>query len=466
MKRPLIVAFVISIACTASPVSKPRVPAISNDDAAITNEIDRFADSVIRSVPVAGLSIVVTRGSRTVLSRGYGLADVITKRPMTDSTSSRIGSITKTFTAIAIMQLIERGKIDLDAPLTRYLPEIAAPTVTVRQALNHTSGLPDNEETAIEQWLTQGKPITNESIIGVVRDKPARPAGQSWNYNSTGFHLLGQVIEKVSGIPYHEFVRREILKPAGLTATFMEQERQAHNIVTENYYLRDNVFIHDSIWDLPGISSAGGMFASAADLGKILSQLAKGRVLSARSVAQMTTPTMLPSGARADYGLGVRLGSLDGHPKWGHTGSARSVRAAAAYYPQDSITVVALMNTENEDIPVSAIEIEGRVARIVLSAPSRRRTDLRLDPERSAAYTGVYADANVESLIAYQNGVLLFSRVGSSNPPIQLLYQGGEEWADPEYAEFRFRFQKQESKAIALARYDNGWFVGLRERTR
>ena len=459
-----IVSVVSIVSCTTPSASRTRDPLRTQGEVTVAAEIDRFADSVLRSVPVAGLSIVVKRGDQTLVSRGYGVADVTTNRPMTVETASRIGSITKTFTAIAIMKLVEQGRVDLDAPLTTYRPDIAAPAVTVRQALNHTSGLPDSEAGAMKQWMTERKPITHEYLLSVVRDNPHRSSGQTFAYNNTGFHLLGMVIEKVSGVPYREFVRREIFDPAGLIATFMEDGRPAHVAVTENYYLRDKTFLRDSLWDLPGIYSAGGMYSSAADLARLLSSLADGRLLIAGSFRQLTAPTVLPSGARADYGLGVRLGSLDAHPKWGHTGSARSTRAAAAYYPRDSLTVVVLMNTEREDIPLSAIEIEGRVARIVLGIPWKRRDDLRLSPAESSVYTGTYADATVQSRIAESDGVLQLSRVGSTSPPVPLLYQGGDEFADPEYPDFLFRFQKREGKAIAFGRYDNGWFVGVRSR--
>lgn len=454
-----------SVGCAKVAESKQAGTVGADTEAAVVREIDRFADSVIRSIPVAGLSIVVTRGGRTVLSKGYGKADVAAGRDMTAATASRIGSITKVFTAIAIMKLVEQGKVDLDAPLSRYRPEIAAAGVTVRQALNHTSGLPENEGGAVQRWMTQRKPITHEFILGLVRDSVSRPPGQTWNYNNTGFHLLGMVIEKASGLPYHEFVRREILDPAGLTATFIEPESIAQIAVTKNYYLRDKTFIRDSIWDLPGIYAAGGMLSSAADLAKLLTAIENGRVLSARSVAQMRAPTILPTGARADYGLGIRLGEIAGHPKWGHTGSARSTRAAAAYYPRDSLAVVVLMNTEHEDMTTGGIEIEGRVARTVLGIRTVRRDDLRLDSARAETYAGTYTDGTVQSRITNRGGILHLSRIGSSSPAVPLLYQGGEVWADPEYAEYLFVFQKSGDTPTALARYDNGFFVGVRSRT-
>ncbi len=436
--------------------------ALTKNDSATVAQIDRFADSVIRAIPVAGMSIVVRQGSKTLVSRGYGVADVSTNRPMSNTTAFRIGSITKMFTAIATMKLVEQGRIDLDAPLSRYRPDIAAPTVTIRQLLNHTSGLPDHEGPAIQQWMTQQKPITSEFVLGFLKKTPARPAGIQWMYNNTGFHLLGYVIEKVSGMPYHEFIRREIVGSAGLTATWIDPVRPAGVDATQNYYLSENRFTRDSAWDLPGIYTAGGMYSSAADLARLLAALTAGRLVRPGTFAQMIQPTIMPNGVRADYGLGVRLGSIGTHPKLGHTGSARSNRAAAAYYPRDSLVVVVLMNTEHEDILLSAIDIEGRIARTALGISTARRTDLRPGPAASKAYAGTYADAAVQSLITERDGVLHLSRVGSTSPAIPLLYQGGEEWADPEFAEFRFIFQKRGDRAIAMGRYDNGWFAGVR----
>ncbi len=454
----------MSAACISPPLANTEAIALTKNDSASVAEIGRLADSVIRAIPVAGMSIVVKRGSKTLVSRGYGVADVSTSRQMSDTTAFRIGSITKTFTAIAIMKLVEQGRIELDAPLSTYRPDIAAPAVTIRQMLNHTSGMPDHERRAIQQWMTEQKPITPEFVLDFLKETPARPGGTQWMYNNTGFHLLGYVIEKVSGLPYHEFIRREIVEPAGLTATFVEPARPPGVDVTLNYYLSESKFTHDSAWDLPGIYSAGGMYSSAADLARLVSALVGGRVVSASTFSQMAQPTVLSNGVRADYGLGLRLGAIGTHPKVGHTGSARSTRAAAAYYPRDSLIVVVLMNTEHEEIPISAIDLEGRIARTVLGISTARRTDLKLSATDSSVYAGTYADAAVQSLMSVRDGMLHLSRVGSNGPAIPLLYQGGEEWADPEYPEFRFIFQKTAGRAIAFSRYDNGWFVGVRAR--
>ena len=442
----------------------PGVIAQTPAERQVVADIERFADSLIKSVPVAGVSIVVVRGSETLLSKGYGVADVRTGRRMTDSTASRIGSITKVFTAVAIMKLVDRGQVDLDTPIGTYLPGLSIPPVTIRQALNHTSGLPDSEGSAMQQWMTDRKPITTEFILGILATQPARTAGAAWAYNNTGFHLLGLVIEKVSGTSYEEFIQREISRPLGLNSTWMHPNRPAGAVETENYYLRDGRFVRDSLWDLPGIWSAGGMLSTATDLSWFVRALASGDITSKPALEKMITPTVLPSGARADYGLGIRLGAIGNHPKLGHTGSARSTRAAAAHYPLDSLTVVVLMNTEQDGIPISAIEIEGRIARMALGISTNRRTDLRLTSDSAAEYTGTYSDGAVQNLIAEKDGVLHYSRVGSTSPPVPLLYQGGETWADPEYAEFFFVFQRQGPKVVGLARYDNGWFVGVRAR--
>ena len=122
------------------------------------------------------------------------------------------------------------------------------------------------------------------------------------------------------------------------------------------------------------------------------------------------------------------------------------------------------MNTEQDGMPVSAIEIEGRVARIALGVSTTRRTGLKLSPGKAKQYTGTYSDGTVQNLIAEKDGVLHLSRVGSTSAPVPLLYQGGDQWADPEYAEYDFIFQKNGPRTLGVARYDNGWFVGVRSR--
>jgi D-alanyl-D-alanine carboxypeptidase len=462
--RAVALTALTATACSSQSPATTANPRVAQDDSIVASRIDQFADSVVRSVPIAGMSIVVTRNGRTLVSRGYGVADVNTGRRMTEATASRIGSITKVFTALATMKLVEKGLIDLDAELSTYLPELVLPRVTVRQALNHTSGLPDYEAGAVERWMRERKPITREYVTGLIASQPSKPAGQNWTYNNTGFYLLGLVIEKVSGVSYEEFVEREIARPLGLASTWMIGRRPANAVETVNYYLADGKFVRDSVWDLPGIWAGGGMFSTAADLTRLLQAVARGEAVSAATRDRMLAPTTLPSGARADYGLGIRFGEMGGHPKWGHTGSARSTRAAAAWYPRDSLSVVVLMNTEHEELPLMATDIEGRVARMALGLVSQRREDLRLEPGAGAAYTGIYSDGRAQTLIGERGGVLQFSRVGSSSPAVALLYQGGDEWADPEFADYFFRFQRKDGRVVSLRTYDNGWFAWMRVR--
>lgn len=462
---PVSAAFIAVLGgCTASrAVQSTSTPSTAGNTSSIATEIDRYADSLINALPVAGMSIVVKRGSSTIVKKGYGVIDIATGRRATDTSSYRIGSITKTFTALAVLRLVEQGRLKLDDPIDKYLGGLPVPGVTIRHALNHTSGLPDHEGVAVEQWLAKRVPITREFVEDAVRKGPSRAVGQTWDYNNAGFHLLGLVIEKISGESYASFVKREISDPLQLRATWIGEESPAMVDVSLNYLIVDGVLRPDSLWDLPGIFSAGGMFSSASDLAVLLAATAESRVFQRSTIDQMTRATMLPGGVRADYGLGVRLGILDGHRKWGHTGSARSTRSAAAYYPDDALIVVVLMNTEHEDIPVSAIDIEGRIARLVLGLGKWEQKDLPLSAAKAGEYAGTYADSRTQSRIRVSDGSLTLSRVGSTSPPLRMLYQGREEWVpDSELPAFRFVFQRLNEKPAAISRYDNGWFVGVR----
>ncbi|MEO8575834.1 MAG: serine hydrolase domain-containing protein [Gemmatimonadales bacterium] len=458
-----LLAFVLLSCDTAA---TDRSPTNASADSAFIKQVDAFADSVVKNIPVAGMSILVARGGRTVLQKGYGLADVTQNRRATDTTAYRIGSVTKLITAVAIFRLIEQDKLTLDDSLRTYLPEHASiGAVTIRQVLNHTSGLPDYTEAIPERWLVEHKPLTPEFIAGLLKRERSKPAGELWIYNSTGFFLLGQVIEKVSGVSYPQFIRREISQPLSLRATWLPQEGAGPLDRSLNYRIVDGAFRRDTLWDLPGIFSAGGLYSSVRDLSALVHSIATSKILSRSSMEMMTASTQLPGGVRADYGFGMRLGSLERHRKWGHTGSGRSNRSAVAYYPDDSLTVIVLMNTEHEDIPIQAIDIEGRIARMALNLPSVVTKTLPLDADAAREFVGSYVDGENQYRVVLEDRTLVFGRIGSKAPPGAMLYQGDDEFVpDPAYPAFRFIFQRVDGKPAAIGRFDNGWFVGVRPR--
>ncbi len=190
--------------------------------AAVTHVADSIAESVTRNGGVAGLAIAVLRGNDTLVMKGYGSADLENDLPATAQTVYRIGSVTKQFTSVAIMQLVQQGKLSLDDDVTKYVPN--APThgrrILVRHLLNHTSGIPSYTDVGPEFGRVARLDLSHDSLLAVVRDDSLQfEPGSHFYYNNTGYYLLGMVIEKVTGKPYGDYVRDALFVPNGLTST-------------------------------------------------------------------------------------------------------------------------------------------------------------------------------------------------------------------------------------------------------
>ena len=187
----------------------------------IAARIDSVAKAAIASKATPSISIALSRRGRTVYSKAFGTADLEQRVIATPNTVYLIGSVTKQFTAAAVLTLVEDGKLSLDDQLGKFFPDwpAAGRGVTVRQLLNHTSGIKDY--TTVPRWLrVMALPLPHDSMLALFRDEPMDFApGTEWRYDNSGYYLLGVIIEKASGRTYAEYLARRLFEPAGLRAT-------------------------------------------------------------------------------------------------------------------------------------------------------------------------------------------------------------------------------------------------------
>src|SRR6476620_4337761 len=286
------------------------------------NRVDAIAKQLL-SRPVAGISVAIARDGQVVFARGYGMANLEHSVPVTPETVFHIAGISKNILAAVVLQLVDEGKLRLDDDVTKYVPEAAAAVhhVTVRQLLNHTSGiysftsLPD---AANNERLE----LTHEQVLGLIKDKPFDfEPGTRWRYDNSAFYLAGMVVERVTKQEYGAYVREHLFKPLGMSSASLCYARMVVPHLASGYEVDGGALVNAAFlsWKLP--FAAGAVCATANDLLKWQAALDTGRVLTQSSLALMRTPTTLPDGTKIDYGLGTRLGSLDGHRVLGHTGS-------------------------------------------------------------------------------------------------------------------------------------------------
>jgi CubicO group peptidase (beta-lactamase class C family) len=318
----------------------------------------------------------VKRGDDLLLAKGYGLADMENALPATAETVYNIGSVTKQFTAAAIMQLVERGKVGLDDLVTKYLPDFPNQgyEVTIRHLLTHTSGVGDpararvDPDTLSEDQLfalrAGGALESNVEWMARLEDQPFHdPPGERYDYSNSGFNLLGMVIEEVSGVSYPEYIRVHLFEPLGLAETSDCDKWSIIPWRARGYMLRDGAWRNDPPWG--SARGASGICSNVLDLLSWNSALRGGRVVSMDTYRQMTTPATLNSGSKTDYGFGLSLNSPEDHALVHHGGGWIAFRASLAQVVDLDIDIVVLSNTAS----VSAEGIGNTIGRWVLGLP-------------------------------------------------------------------------------------------------
>jgi CubicO group peptidase (beta-lactamase class C family) len=361
-----------------------------------------------------GAAVIVTRGDRTLFAAGRGLADIEAGRPVTPDTILGLGSITKQFTAAVILQLVQEGRISLDDPLSRFLPDYPQPgaSATVRQLLNHTSGI--QSYTSIPGWTVEAnmnRAYTTAQMIAVFRDQPSRtPPGQAWAYNNSGYVLLGAIVESVTGKAWHEAIVERIARPLGLRSIGYGEDRAARGPAARAYSVVDGQLrpaqgIHMSV-----PHGAGGLAGSVRDLARWAQALHHGRVIDPALYAQMTSPATLADGSTQPYGFGIRFDELRGRRTVEHGGAIFGFNSESLYLPAEDLFVAVITNTDSP--ATDSTQVARRLAALALGEPYREFSRAAVDPETLAPLFGVYrvGEAGVSRRFFSRDGRLFTAR--------------------------------------------------------
>ena len=307
MLQPRLVAVHIGISflALASAACQPRP--VSGE---LGGHVARIVEHVLRETPIAGLSVAVGRNSRVAFARGFGLSDLASRQPLDAAAVMDIGSIGKQFTAAAVLKLVERGQVDLDQPATRYLPawNDGGRGVTVRQLLNHTSGLDDppfSEEKPEPRFLAAAPP---GGLLALVNTAPFQFAAQeSWDHANTGYNVLGLMLEQLREKPYRRVIDDEIARPLGLgTLVYCDKQRAIPNRA-HDYMVRSGTPELVPPIDISWFGASGSLCASASDLVRWEQALWRGKVTApallemmngnARNPDSTVPPSTCPTGS-------------------------------------------------------------------------------------------------------------------------------------------------------------------------
>ena len=319
--------------------------------AAMLAQIDDYAMAQLSRQQIPGMSIVVTRNGKPVLQKGYGVASLAQGTPATADTVYRIGSLTKQFTASAIMLLVQDGRLKLDQPVREILPSAPASwqSITVRHLLTHTSGLSRDVSPELLDKIDPTHLPSMDQLVAMAGEAPLTYAtGSAHQYSNLGYHLLGFVIEKVSGQHYAQFLRQRVFDPLGMTSADVIHTARPLPAMASGYTRgQDGVKPASTRMLMPGLVEAeGGLQMSANDLAKWDAALNSGRILSQASLAQMWAPARLNDGTSIDYGLGWGLGSINGSTFVHHNGLIEGFTSEVARHAREGISIIVLVNSD------------------------------------------------------------------------------------------------------------------------
>jgi CubicO group peptidase (beta-lactamase class C family) len=328
------------------------------------NAIDSlFADYDKPGSP--GASVAVIENGKTVFSNAYGLADIETGKSASTATNYRLASVTKQFTATAVMILVDRGKLTLDSRLTDVLPGAPAYAhdVKIRNLLDHTSGLVDYEDLLPDSQTVQ---VLDKDVLALLNkiDSVYFPPGSKYRYSNSGYALLALVVEALSGESFASFLRHNIFEPLGMHRTVAYEkgistveERAYGHSKTETGFIQTDQSVTSAVL------GDGGIYTSVEDLAKWDQELRECQLISPSLRLQSFTPGTLNDGTPLKYGFGWKIDLYKGIPSVFHTGETRGFRNAILRLPDRQLTIIILTN-RNEGEP---IEIARKIADLMFT---------------------------------------------------------------------------------------------------
>ena len=321
--------------------------ATTPSEPALTAKVDAIANQVLQSTGVPSASVAVVKNGRVAYSKAYGSAKLEPRAAATPDMRYAIGSISKQFTATAILLLQQEGKLSLDDPVSRFIPGLTRGNeVTVRQLLSHTSGYQDfwPQDYVMPMMLNS---VTPQSIADRWAKQPLDfEPGARWQYSNTNYTLAGMVVEKAAGMPFFQFVRTRILEPVGLTsASDFDASPRAVNATG---YLRYGLGPLRPAPDVgPGWMWGAGMLAmTASDLAKWDISIIRQSLLKPESYRALENDVHLNNGAGTGYGLGVDVAMQNGRFMIEHSGEVSGFTAENIVFPDDSVAIVVLTNQD------------------------------------------------------------------------------------------------------------------------
>jgi CubicO group peptidase (beta-lactamase class C family) len=406
----------------------------------LTAKFQEFMEACVKVDQFNG-SVLVAQSGETIFSKGYGLANAEHGVPNTPQTKCRIGSITKQFTAMAILILHEQGKLKLDDPVGKFVAE--APKtwekVTIHHLLTHTSGVHSyTSDPAYAKSMTHPETVT--SMIARFKDRPLDFApGTKFSYSNSGYFLLGAIIEKASGKSYEAFLKEAIFDPLGLKDTGYDHPQTVLPHRASGYTRTEHGLENAGYLDMAQPYAAGSLYSTVENLARWDQALADGKLIGKDSYAKMFTPV------KEHYAYGLDVETRSGKKEISHGGGINGFVSYNLWYPDQKVSVVVLSNV----LPLNPGKVAHGLAAIALGDPyelPKERKLAKVDPKIFDAYVGRYKlGAEMQLTITREADRLMVEPTGQ---PKHEIFPESETEFFLKVADVRLKFVKDSSGKV------------------
>jgi CubicO group peptidase (beta-lactamase class C family) len=422
-------------------------------------ELDKLLASHF-SAETPGGSVLVSKNGKIVYKKAFGSANLELNVPIKTDMVFKLGSITKQFTAVAILQLVEQGKISLQDSLQKFVPDFPSnfKKITIENLLTHTSGIKDYMQIDFKEPYLERRDFEPKELIDLFKNVPLEfEPGTKYKYSNSGYYLLGYIIEKVTGKSYKSYLQENILTPLALNHTYFDN---AKDIIPNRVsgYRKDNAkFKNADYWSMTIAYAAGELISNVEDLWKWNEGLYSYKILKKETLEKAFVPFKLKDGSLIEYGYGWILKNVNGIKSIEHGGAITGFLSNEIYYPEENVFIAALFNCECAPKDELSVDIAS------LALGKTFQTEVKVDAALLNEYVGIYTlsiDTNRTITITNENGHL-FAKI-SGQGTIPLIFQSDTKFQFKNVLGAECEFVKENGKVTKFNISQNGNFEWIK----
>ncbi|MGN7788042.1 serine hydrolase domain-containing protein [Niabella sp. 22666] len=444
MKKPLLACFTLLLYITL------------NAQQSLEQRLDSLMNASVKPEQ-PGCALLVSKGGSILYNKAFGKASTELDVPLKPDMVFKIASITKQFSAVAILQLVAQGKISLADSIQQYIPDfpVKSGTIRIQHLLTHTSGIPDYMQLDFKTPYLERRDFKPAQLIDSFKTFPLEfQPGTQYRYSNSGYYLLGYIIEKVTGKSYQAYIHDRLLKPLGLRHTYFDSTGTIIPNRVNGYRREGTVYKNADFWSPTIAYAAGGLFSTTEDLHQWMQGLLGFGILPKEYLDKAWTANILAGGVKTSYGYGWQVNEVNGLRSVEHGGHMNGFTSNLVYYPDEKVTISLLFN--DEDAPRD--NLSRLVSEIVLGKSStsavKAVSQYILD-----SYIGVYAltgDKNRTINVSKgRNG--LIARV-SGQEELDILFSSPTQFQLKNIKDATGEFKLKDGKVISMIIKQNGVF--------